>query len=712
MSAVKSITNYKLSKLTFFLIFGIVALFMWGCSKPTIPVGGLKILIDEEGIYRIDVNSLVIYGLALEEIDLKRLQLSNRGKPLPLFVFEIDGYTWVEFYGQESESQYSKENIYTLEVLPYENEHTIFVNGADGYFASPTESVSSDYFETDWFEENQLYFPQVDGSDNWYWFTVIGGQSQAVPIVLSEVMSGEGYIRLNFWSNTEATSNPDHHLILKLNNRTIVDRSWDGKGEQLITASIPEGILEDGENQITIEIPGDTKAAAEAYWIDWLEVTYPRRAVAQSGQIKFIADGKSLLLSDFRGQVQIFDISEENRVFLQQITSTSDSDLIFKGLEGQTYYVVGEDGFREPISFTPLVNTPDLRANTGGSNYLAIGPDEFLASAAELFSLREAQGLSVIRVPLQAIYDQYNYGFPEPEAIEGYIQETIQVWETVPQYVLLIGDASYDPKNYLQQPVTNILPSIFIQTAYGGQTVSDIPFADFNGDGIPDAALGRIPATTVDEVEVAVRKIIEYENALDSQEGKNRLLAIADGQEVAFQIDARHFIDIFPPGDDLVLYNPAAGVTDAYEIIQAYFDEGYSYVAYFGHGSVAMWGKDRLFTVEEATALTNTQFPVVINMTCLTGLFTHPYTESLAEAFLFNPNGGAAAILAPTSLTLAGEQSRLSTPLAEALGSGNYKRLGDAYLFAQQKMAVDSPGVEGVLETFLLFGDPGLVITH
>lgn len=708
----KIITTRKLFKLIIFLIIGIMVLILSGCSKPTVLVSGLKILIDDEGIYRIDVDTLEKNGIVVDGTHLKRLRLSHRGEPLPLFVFQGDGNSWIEFYGQESESQYSVENIYILELLSHENEQTILITDVDGYIPSPNVSVSLEYFQTDWYEENLLYFPQVQGSDNWYWFTVIGGQSEAVPIKLTEVMPGEGYIRLNLWSNTDALPDPDHHLILNVNNQTVIDRTWEGKGERLFTASIPQGTLMKGENQISIDIPGDTQAAAEVYWINWLEITYPRRAVAQRGQLKFVANDKPLLLSDFSGQVQVFDITEENHVFAQGYTTTSDGVLIYTGLDGHVYYAIGESGFNVPLSITPINNLPDLRANGDSGNYIAIGPEEFLASAEELFSLRETQGLSVVQAPLQAIYDQYNYGFPEPEAIQRYISDAMKTWAIVPQYVLLVGDASYDPKNYLGQSVTNILPSFFIQTTYGGQTVSDLLYTDYDNDGIPDAALGRIPATTTKDVEIAVRKIVAYENTFNAREGEKHILAIADGQDVAFRIDARHFLEIFPSDDDLVLYTPAAGITDANEEIQSYFDEGYTYIAYFGHGSVVMWGKDRLFTVEDAAALTNSEFPVLINMTCLTGLFTHPTTESLSEAFLFNPEGGAVAIFAPTSLTLSGEQARLSAPLAEVLGDGNFERIGDAFLFAQRTMAVDSPGVKDVLETFLLLGDPGLIINQ
>jgi hypothetical protein len=132
-------------------------------------------------------------------------------------------------------------------------------------------------------------------------------------------------------------------------------------------------------------------------------------------------------------------------------------------------------------------------------------------------------------------------------------------------------------------------------------------------------------------------------------------------------------------------------------------------IAYFGHGSVNMWGKDRLFTTADVASLSNhAHLPVVLNMTCLNGLFTHPQVESMAEALLWQPQAGAVAVLAPTSLTLPTDQSFLSTPLVQALQDQAGVTLGEALLQARRQVPLHDPGTRDVMETFLLFGDPAL----
>ena len=681
-----------------------------GCSHPISSVPTLKILVEEEGIYRISADRLASEGMDIRDTAADQLQLSLRGEEQYLYVFTNDGGMWIEFYGQKSDSLYSGENIYILDSIDHKSDFTELIEGEIKEIPALAGLENSVYLETLHLEENNLYFPQVEGSEHWYWAAVTNGQQQRITFDLSEVAPGEGSIRVNLWSNTEAPEEPDHHLRLKVNNQLILDESWDGKGGRQITATIPAALYVEGENSVEVEISGDTGSAAEVSWIDWYEVSYPRYAIAEQEQLKFKLENQALILSGFHDSIHIFEITDQNGVIFQGEADAGGESVMFTGVEGHTYYAVGEGGFQQPVSITSLAEIPTESVSREGADYLIIGPEVFLSEADELITHREAQGLRVMRVPLEGLFDQFAYGFPEPEAIRRFLIEATQNWEINPKYVLLLGDASYDPHNYLELTETNILPTYFVQTHYGGQTASDLPYADLDDDGMPDIAVGRIPASSAEEVAIFVSKTLDYEIGGSGQGAEFRLLAVADGQEVGFQYDAQRFLDIFSPDFERELFSPMAGTPDADQAIEAYFSDGYSLVAYFGHGSLVMWGKDQLFTTEDAEKLTNIYYPVVINMTCLTGLFTHPKTESLSETLLFNPSGGAIAIMAPTSLTLPGDQSFLSNPLGEALNDGAFERIGDIFLASQRQVNVTSQGVWEVLQTFLLFGDPGLVI--
>jgi hypothetical protein len=275
--------------------------------------------------------------------------------------------------------------------------------------------------------------------------------------------------------------------------------------------------------------------------------------------------------------------------------------------------------------------------------------------------------------------------------------------------VLLVGDASYDTLNATTPPQANRVPTFLVQTLFGGETASDVGFAQLDGDEKPDIAIGRVPAREADQVRVFVAKTLAYEKNAPPGEWRSRVLAVADGQDPAFRAEAQHFLDQFSSGYQTTLVNPPAGSTQANTEILNDLNEGSALVGYFGHGSVTQWGKDNLFTVKDVASLQNGgRLPVVINMTCLTGLFTHPKVQSLTETLLWKTEGGAVAVLAPTSLTLSDDQSFLSNALVQTYLKDRTARLGDIFLQAQREVPTTGTGAQDVLRTFLLFGDPAL----
>jgi len=191
------------------------------------------------------------------------------------------------------------------------------------------------------------------------------------------------------------------------------------------------------------------------------------------------------------------------------------------------------------------------------------------------------------------------------------------------------------------------------------------------------------------------------------------VLAVADGQSPLFGNDAQNFLDIFP--DEYYnkeLITPAAGDMEAYKYINLMLEQGRSLVAYFGHGSLTMWGKDRLFTDKDVAELSNSQLPIILNFTCLTGLYAHPMVESLTETLLWHPDGGAVAVLAPSSLTLPSDQSFLSESLGRNIVNNRLATLGQLHLQARREVPTVTSGTLDVMHTFMLFGDPALRLTN
>lgn len=685
----------------------------------------VKILTSQEGIYRITAKELGWSETPSE------LRLTLHGEPHPFWIDE-DGQTpTLYFYAPKVNHTYSMHNIFILTPSAGDEPSPSRTYQASG--STPRTSYTA-YMHL---EENTFYQPLALESP-WLGQRIIAPQTLTIPIMLEEVSAGPGTLRVKLWgstqANTQASTEPDHHIQLTLNGQLIGDQTWDGQTTQTITADIPENLLTTGENVLEIAAPGDTEAAVDIVFLDWVEVAYQREAQALGDALIFEGEGEAapLRLAGFSAPPVVFDVTSPSASTRLVSADPAPDAPTFTGEAGHRYVAAGPGGYLSPSQISPLALTPDLKSPAPGGDYLAIGPAPLLSPLEPLLAHRRAQGLSVRAIPLEAVYDQFGDGFPHPLAIRSFLQYAVREWETAPQYVLLVGDATYDPLGYKFSTEGHLLPTFPVDTQHGGRTGSDIPLAqlddasedhwdasedhwDAGEDPWPDVAIGRVPARTPEQVQIFVEKTITYENSLPSTEAgaewSGHIFGIADGQEAAFKDDAQTFLDHFDAPYQTTLLAPEAGDTGAAGEIQAELEDGAFITAYFGHGSVRMWGKDKLFTTENAAELKNEgRLSIILNFTCLTGFFTHPTAESLAESLLWNPQGGAVAVLAPSSLTLPTNQSYLSDALAQELLSSSSSRLGDIVLQAWRQVPVDDANSLDVMQTFMLFGDPGLVV--
>jgi hypothetical protein len=686
------------------------------------PSRALKISIGQEGIYQLSAEDLAMAGFSQDFGNGSKLNLYSQWGELPMWSQGQGENLVLRFYGIPYKSVYTQANVYWLTMGDDQTLHDMLTAQRKKEIPdhkNPTWKVptpNNSFFERVVAEQNLRYVPQARGHEHWFWKTLSAPQSEDFGIETSHPASGgQAILQLDVWGSTEAAASPDHHVSIFINDKKVADESWDGQGSHQIEVEFASDGLNEGENVVTVDAPGDTGVAVDLVQIDKISLYYPRMGIAQNDRMLIPVFPGNIDLSGFTSAPQVYDITDIQNARLVQ----DELDLAkpMQGENGHSYLIVGSQGYLSPLSISPWGDQPKLRTSDRGADYLAIGPSHLLESIKPLLDLREEQDISTAAIPSEAIYDQFGYGMPEPEGIRDFIRYAANHWQPLPHYILLVGDATYDPKRFVSSQEANQLPTYLVETVYGGETASDIPFVQLEqegdtGDPWPDLAIGRIPARTQDQVSTLVQKILQYENSLSAGGTGNKVLAVADGQEAYFKTDAQAFLDLFSQKSQTELYAPPRGVQDASSTIQGYFNQGNHIIAYFGHGSVNMWGKDQLFNTQDVASLSNEKsLPVVLNFTCLTGLFTHPTVESLSEALLWQPNGGAVAALAPTSLTLPTDQSFLTRPLVEGMLTNPEARLGDILFSARRQVPQDSPGTRDVMETFLLLGDPALRLT-
>jgi hypothetical protein len=238
------------------------------------------------------------------------------------------------------------------------------------------------------------------------------------------------------------------------------------------------------------------------------------------------------------------------------------------------------------------------------------------------------------------------------------------------------------------------------------ETASDDGLVDFDQDGVPELAIGRLPVQTVEEATTVVAKLVRYAEASNAGMWTREALVVADNSDgFDFTAASAEVATLLPP--DLRVETLTLDQTDAASLqsdLLTRLNEGKLLVNYIGHGSTEVWAGGALLSSAEARDLTTgARLPLVVAMTCLNGFFHDLYTESLAEALLKSEQGGAVAVWASSGLTAPSGQSLINQQLVRSLFGEEHMTLGEAIVRA--KAAVVDRDVQ---RTWMLFGDPTL----
>jgi len=301
-------------------------------------------------------------------------------------------------------------------------------------------------------------------------------------------------------------------------------------------------------------------------------------------------------------------------------------------------------------------------------------------------------------VDVEDLYDEFSFGVHTPQAIHDFLETTNTSWTRKPHFVLLAGDASYDPKNYLGQGNTDFVPTKLFDTSLL-ETANDDWLADFDNDGVAELAIGRLPLRTAADAELMIGKIINYENtAPDPQRGA---LLVADTGFESLSVEAQNQLP--PTLPQQVINRSSADDATIHNQIIASLNQGPRLVNFIGHGGNGTWTGAELLTIYDAPGLTNSShLSVFVMMTCMNGYFQNAYIDSLGESLL-RSQGGAVAVWASTGMTAPGGQSQIDQELYRQMFGNTQPTLGDAVRAARL-----ATGDADVRRTWILFGDPAM----
>jgi hypothetical protein len=138
-------------------------------------------------------------------------------------------------------------------------------------------------------------------------------------------------------------------------------------------------------------------------------------------------------------------------------------------------------------------------------------------------------------------------------------------------------------------------------------------------------------------------------------------------------------------------------------------NSGVSILNYLGHSGIDRLASEGILQTGDVASLTNAErTPLALFMTCVVGQFAIPNYDSLSEALVMKPNGGAIAVWAPTGLSYNDEAVVLNQAFVQTAVHDDVYRLGDIVNHALRAYAGQSR-YTFMRDIYNVLGDPALV---
>jgi hypothetical protein len=336
-----------------------------------------------------------------------------------------------------------------------------------------------------------------------------------------------------------------------------------------------------------------------------------------------------------------------------------------------------------------------------GGDLVVIGPPALLAVLAPWQRLRESQGYTVALVAIEDVQDEFAFGAHDPFAIRSFLARALAVWERRPRAVLLVGDATLDPRDHMGKGDFDLVPTKLVDTN-PIETASDDWFTDFDGDDIADVPVGRLPVRTTAELAILTAKMMAAPvfSSLDAAAASGPLVFVVDLNDALYDFQATSAAvraSVPPPfrfvGVDRADPDPLGQLNQAMR-------QRPLLVSYVGHGSQNLWNGNLLSASSAAQLEGEGPGAFWSELTCLNGFFQDIFSPSLAEAVLLRPTGGAFGVWASSGLTEPADQ----LPMGKAFLTNLMERGMTAGEAARRAKAL-SPSPD-VRRSWILFGDP------
>lgn len=782
----KTVVFASSSSFIFLLLF---SLFSHAQSSVLATGEWYKIAITRTGVHKIDATFLKDAGIDINKLNPQNIRIfGNGGGILPQannaprardltenlieVVGENDGkFDATDYILLYSESPHkilynATNQQFTHQNNPYSDTTFIFLNISDtkGLRIKNQALVSSEnnirtFDDFSFHELDQKNVVSLGGRDlggsgrEWY------GESFGVSPDISFDLKTEGIIPNSSIKLTSAilgASFTTTKVSLKLNADSLIGEqslrpigtgTYDLKGNENIQAFTA---ISNGKNiqRLTFSFNKNNQSSSVAY-LNYFEVQTKRRLQFYEQQtlvrsIESLGNKTSnFIISQASNTQKIWDVT--NPLLPENISLQLNNSEASFGTETQSklksFVLFSNTNLLVPNSIQKVGNqnlqptqTPDL---------LILTIKNWHEQAVRLAEFRRTNdGLSVVVVDIDQVYNEFASGSPDPTAIRDFGRFLWQKNPTKLKYLLLFADASFDYKNIIQY--ASIETNLQIPTYESRESLNPVNsyasddyfgfFEDNEGEWLENNAgnhsmeigVGRLPVKSEEEAKNVVDKLIYYARTQRTAGSWRRKISFVadDGDFNIHQQDAddisevtlkttkdliinKIYLDAFP---QIATANGAIS-PEVNKALNKSVNEGALIINYSGHGGTDGWTEEKVLTREQIQTWRNlNNMPLFLTATCSFGRFDDPGNVSGAEMAMLSPKGAAIGLLTTTRPVYSNTNFLLNNAFYQAFAQKNTNpnlRLGDIFRITKNN------SLSGVFNrNFSLLGDPSMQLAY
>ena len=664
----------------------------------------IKLSVSKPGWYRVTYDDLVAAGVPANRVDPRTLRLYAEGVEQALRITgeddgRLDPGDTIEFFGRGVDTTWTETRTYWLVAAGAGGKRVRTVASQP----APVAPTGSPYVVQ--LKERLVYFPALLNGDAENFFGEVVTSDEATPQIIRVPSPDPSATTARLDVSLQGVTQQAHAVSVALNGQQAGTLTFSNLGNRAASFTIAASLLHDGDNTVTLQSIG---GPADVSVVDTIRISYGRlghadrdelwsRLPARTGVVTF--DGFS------SPDVRVFDFTDDTSPIelAPRVTAgdaTYSASVAAQRATGSNLYAVTNAHVMRPTRIELNMPSRWHDASNRGDVVIVAG-HELRDAADQLATLHRSEGHTVAVVDVDDVFDEYSFGERSPQAIKDFLASAYAGWTVKPRYVVLLGDGSLDPKNYFAayDPLfTDVVPARLVDTS-AIETASDDWFVDFDNDGLPELAIGRLPASNRAEAIGIVAKVVSYAGS-----GGNRsALVVADRntEMTSFEQHADTVVSLLPSTyASTEVRVGEVGESEARSEVLDALAAGPGIVHYAGHGSVDLW-RGNVLVGSDAGPLTNQQRSVMVVANCLNGYYMDPFLSCLGEDFVRAPNGGAVAAWASAGLSGPDAQRVMFERFYVVLFDGSTENIGDAVREAK-KATPD----RDVRRSWILLGDP------